>query len=419
MMQEQEITLSTIAVGLDADANLLQWLADRGEGRFYFTDRARDIPQILTKETRLAARNAIVEEPTMPLVAGSSPVLQATGGEFPILGGYVMTLPRNMARVVLVSPKGDPLLAQWQYGLGRSIAWTSDSEGRWTASLTDWERSPAFWSALVDWTLPPEEAPLQIKSEVEAGEATVQVEGEAREGASLSMSIVTPKLDAIRTPLRATSPGIWEAEFQANEQGSYLVQVTEETPDGGRRSITGGLVVPYSPEVKDLEANQGLLERLAAITGGKVLTAPSQSFGSGLPPAHGDMPLAWWLLMAATLMLPLDIAFRRLNLRLNEIPGLLVSARDVVLRRGGSRQDSPAMPVLGNIRKRRGQRVRVQVSENISDTHETESYSRNIHVKATQKRAADKEPTQSKEQTETSEPSTERWLRAKRRARRK
>jgi uncharacterized membrane protein len=419
-MQEQEITLSTIAVGLDADANLLQWLADRGGGRYYFTDRARDIPQILTRETRLAARNAIVEEPTMPLVAGSSPVLQAAGGEFPTLGGYVMTLPRNMARVVLISPKGDPLLAQWQYGLGRSIAWTSDSEGRWTASLADWERSPAFWSALVDWTLPPEEAPFQVKSEVEAGKATVQVEGDSSGDASLSIGIVTPKLDVIQVPLRATSPRIWEAEFPASEQGSYLVQITEETPEGGLRTTTGGLVVPYSPEFRDLDANQGLLERLASITGGRVLTNPSESFEPGLPPARGDMPLAWWLLMAAALLLPLDIAFRRLNLRSTEALALLVAARDAVLLRGHNRQAGPAMPVLGSIRKRRGQRVRIQVFKNTSDTQETESYSPNIHVKAAPKKgAADEEPTRDKGQTETSEPSTERWLRAKRRARRK
>jgi uncharacterized membrane protein len=422
MMREQEITLSTIAVGLDADANLLQWLADRGEGRFYFTDRARDIPQILTKETRLAARNAIVEELTMPLVAGSSPVLQATGGEFPTLGGYVMTMPRNQARMVLVSPKGDPLLAQWQYGLGRSIVWTSDSEGRWTTALSDWERIPVFWSALVDWTLPPEEAPFQVKSEVKAGEATVQVEGEAPEDASLSMRIVGPKLDVIEVPLQATSPERWEAEFLTSEQGSYLVQITEETPEGERRTTTSGLIVPYSPEFRDLEANQGLLERLAAITGGRILTNPSESFEPGLPPAYGDMPLVWWLLMVAALLLPLDIAFRRLNVRSTEALALLAMARDLVLRRGRSRQAGLAMSVLVNIRRRRVQRVRVRVGDDAPDSssRETAPYSRNAHRKADKKRGvADEEPTQDRGQTELSEPSTERWLRAKRRAKRK
>ena len=157
-MNEGCITLSTIGVGVDIDAGLLRWLAAEGGGRFYSTDRARDIPRILTDETRLAARHAIIEEPTSALVVGSSPVLRSTGGEFPTLDGYVVTLPKNTGRMVMVSPRGDPLLAQWQFGLGRAIAWTSDSEDRWTGTLNAWKGAPVFWSALVDWTLPLEEA---------------------------------------------------------------------------------------------------------------------------------------------------------------------------------------------------------------------------------------------------------------------
>ncbi|MBI2868221.1 MAG: VWA domain-containing protein [Chloroflexi bacterium] len=416
-MQAQEITLSTIAVGLDADASLLQWLADRGGGRFYFTDRARDIPQILVKETRLAARSAIVEEPTMPLVAGSSPVLRGTGGEFPTLGGYVMTQPRNIARVVLVSPRGDPLLAQWQYGLGRSIVWTSDSEGRWTAALAAWERVPAFWSALVDWTLPPEAAPFQVKSEVTAGEATVQVEGEVAEGGSLSMRIVGPELDVTEIPLKAASPGRWEAGFPAVEQGSYLAQVTEETPEGGRRSTTGGLVVPYSPEFRSMEADQRLLERLAAITGGRVLASPEESFDPGLPPAHGNLPLAWWLLMTATLLLPLDIAIRRLNVRSAEVLGWFMTARETVLHRGRRQVGTPS-PVLGSIRRRREGRVRVHIGDAArGPSREAAPDIRSSPGNAEHEPVVPgKGPARDSGQTPDSEPSTERWLRAKRRA---
>src|SRR4029453_17867344 len=64
----------------------------------------------------------------------------------------------------------DPLLAQWQYGLGRSVAWTSDSTGRWAADWVGWNgfnrffsrlgmlRFPGFFSQLVSWTFPGEES---------------------------------------------------------------------------------------------------------------------------------------------------------------------------------------------------------------------------------------------------------------------
>ena len=160
----------------------------------------------------------------------------------------MVTLPKNTGRMVLVSPRGDPLLAQWQFGLGRAIAWTSDSEGRWTGTLNAWEEAPVFWSALVDWTLPPEEAAFQMEGDVKAGVASLLVEGGVQEDGQLSARIVGPQLESAEVPLVATALERFEAEFPANEQGSYLIQIVEETSEGERRSTTAGLVVPYSPE---------------------------------------------------------------------------------------------------------------------------------------------------------------------------
>ena len=49
-----------------------------------------------------------------------------------------MRAPKPAGLVVLshVTKHGlDPILAQWQYGLGRVVAWTSDAQGRWSANL--------------------------------------------------------------------------------------------------------------------------------------------------------------------------------------------------------------------------------------------------------------------------------------------
>ena len=419
-MKTTEITLSTIAVGLDADSHFLEWLAEEGGGRFYFTDRARDIPQILTKETRLAARYAVVEEPTVPILAGNSPLLRATGGEFPTLGGYVSTLPRNSARVVLVSQRGDPLLSQWQHGLGRSIAWTSDSEGRWTTSLNAWERAPAFWTALVNWTLPPEEVSFQVEGDVQAGIATLVVEGEIPESARLSARIVGPRLNVMEVPLPTTALGRFEAEFPADDQGSYMLQIVEEGSQGGLRSTVTGLVAPYSPEFMVLEDNPDFLKRLAAITNGRILTNPAESFGAGLPPANGEMSIGRWLLIVAVLLLPLDIAIRRLNLSLAEVWNLPSVAKAWLLKRGVVRQSYDASPMLESIRQFRAARPRLDVS---GQGHQ-ESRVMPPASKG-QTSGSEEEPAQldkpsyvsQKREAEEAESSTERFLRAKRRAR--
>jgi len=56
-----------------------------------------------------------------------------------------------------VTARDDPLLAQWQYGLGRSVAWTSDSTAKWARNWLGWKGFSQFFSQLVGWTFPGEE----------------------------------------------------------------------------------------------------------------------------------------------------------------------------------------------------------------------------------------------------------------------
>src|SRR4029079_9645476 len=80
----------------------------------------------------------IIEEPFFPIKASSSPILRGVEDQgLPRLRGYNGTTAKAAAQTVLVTPTDGPLLAQWQYGLGRSVAWTSDSTGRWAR---DWLR---------------------------------------------------------------------------------------------------------------------------------------------------------------------------------------------------------------------------------------------------------------------------------------
>ena len=48
------------------------------------------------------------------------------------LDGYISTTAKARADKVLISDKEEPILATWQYGLGRTVAWTSDVHGQWT-----------------------------------------------------------------------------------------------------------------------------------------------------------------------------------------------------------------------------------------------------------------------------------------------
>ena len=48
----------------------------------------------------------------------------------------------------------DPMLAVWQYGLGKTAAFTSDLSPNWGADWYDWDKFQPFVKQLVDRHLP-------------------------------------------------------------------------------------------------------------------------------------------------------------------------------------------------------------------------------------------------------------------------
>ena len=65
------------------------------------------------------------------------------------------TTPKQTAQVILRTGDAfnDPILAAWQYGLGRSVAFTSDATARWASNWVSWDDFARFWSQAVRWTI--------------------------------------------------------------------------------------------------------------------------------------------------------------------------------------------------------------------------------------------------------------------------
>ena len=121
-------------------------------------------------------RGAVLPDPDH-----SSPILRGIDGGFPSLLGYNGTTAKPAAQTVLVTARDDPLLAQWQYGLGRSVAWTSDSTGRWAKSWIGWDGFSTFFSQMVGWTFPGEESGgIEASFEDRGGRTYLRVESVER-----------------------------------------------------------------------------------------------------------------------------------------------------------------------------------------------------------------------------------------------
>lgn len=166
-MAREHISISVIGtnIGTDQDLKMMQQIAAWGKGRFYEANDPSVIPQILLDETQQAQQQATINETFTPSIVEPHPILAGLG-PLPQLNGYVATTPKPAAQQVLISNLNDPVLAVWQYGLGRVVAWTSDALGLWTANWLRWSAAARWWANLVTWTLPAPNSQLLVNGEV-------------------------------------------------------------------------------------------------------------------------------------------------------------------------------------------------------------------------------------------------------------
>jgi hypothetical protein len=323
-MRDHKIGLSVVAMGDDVDTNLMSKLARLGQGRYYATARLRDIPRVITQEAALAKRAALVEGTIQPQLITSSPILRGIApNSIPALSGHIATTPKDAAEVVLASDEGAPLLAQWHYGLGRTVAWTSDVGGRWTTKWSDWDQSARFWEQLVRWAMgPPINRDFKVEVTRSGNEANVSVDdisdGRFNDLQALTLKVVAPGGGSSQVPLRQVAAGQYSATVVADTPGAYEVDVTEASrPRQQSRTEVNGFVVPPVAETTSFVANEQGLRRIASETGG--LWLDQHTINSDL--YHGTRRLnaaRWdpiWAYFAALALCAfvLDVAVRRLR----------------------------------------------------------------------------------------------------------
>jgi uncharacterized membrane protein len=337
-MKAAGITLSTVGAGGGSNP-FLEQLAGKGGGRFYAANNIASIPDIFLKETQQVAGQQIVEETFFPIQTSSSPILRGLDEGLPKLLGYNGTTIKSAAQQVLVSSRDDPILAQWQYGLGRSVAWTSDSTGRWAKNWVGWNGFSKFFSQLVGWTFPGEETGgIEASFETVAGQTrlhvqSVESDGSPRDFYRTLATIVGPDLVPREVMLDQVAPGVYEQQLGEIESGAYAVRITQTRPGAAALGRTVGLVEPVAAEYRLLGVNQPFLAALRGATGGREILLPTDPWRHDLKLTSSFTELWPWLLILALLLWPLDIALRRVSLGRRE----LVDARAWVVRRWRNR----------------------------------------------------------------------------------
>ena len=322
---EHGITVSTVALGYDADRALMSRLAQMGKGRFYYTDDARNVPRIFSSETMVVSRNMIVEQDTQPSLIYPGEIVEGfTASDFPRLRGYQRTYAKPAAQVLLTAADEDPLLVVWRYGLGKAVAFTSDLSGRWGRDWVQWKDFSKFTAQMARWSMRRrgrETMHAQFHWHEQRGEMLVDVldrDDRFINDLHINAIVTTAGEQSNLVELEAIAPGRYRGEFPVTRSGRYFVTLNGKRGELKVGPKTFGLAVPYSREFVDRGADRELLKRIAAAGGGQLLPMTSASIATILAPKARTVSDQWriWrpFLSAALIVLILEVMVRKLVL---------------------------------------------------------------------------------------------------------
>jgi len=318
-----KITLTTLTFGSDADRSTMQNFANWGGGKYYLVTDPKTIPAIFTREIMLASRSFLVEKPVKARGGTYSEVTRGIAvGSLPTFYGYVATEAKQRAIVPWQVQDGEytsPLLAHWRYGLGRSVAFTSDVKAQWSKDWVGTESFTRTWTQVARWLIGETMGQsIDVSTEIVEGEMNVVVDafdlnGDFRNFLKGTARVVAPDLTVHEVPLRQVGPGRYEGALKVDQDGSWLAGISMKDGERIVGQTVSEAVQPYSPEYRVQAGGAGRLVELGRLGGGGVLTEPKQVFERPQQARLVPQPLWEHCIWLAAILLLLDVALRRLE----------------------------------------------------------------------------------------------------------
>lgn len=373
--KQARISISTVLVyphGRAAggqDWQLMREIARKTSGRFYsIIDEGEfaKLPSIFIKEAQVVKRSLIWEgESFAPTISNavSEPMRGLTNGGVPTISGYIVAAEREgLSIVTLRGKENDPILAHWQYGLGKSVAFTSDASVKWTTQWPGWGKYKAFWEQHVRWAMRPGgNADMRVTTEDQGDRTKIIVEaldakGERQNFVRFAGRAVGPNGSTQGIDLRQVGPGRYEGSIESSSAGAYVMSLGYITPaaEGVSEASRKGTIVaavtrPYADEFKTLKDNAPLGKLVAELTGGRVVdddpTKANLWFREGLTMPVDARPIWMIVAMIALGAFLFDVAVRRIR-----IDPLMIAG---AVRRGMGQGADKANQQIGSLKEAR------------------------------------------------------------------
>jgi uncharacterized membrane protein len=209
----------------------------------------------------------------------------------PLASTSLLGSPRPGATVLATGMAGGasrPLIAVQRFGEGRSMVFAGEAAWRWRMLLPSTDRSyDTFWRQSIRWVSLGATDPVTVFPIPASGPGDrIMVRLAVRDAefnpvpdAEVDLRVTGPgdRMETLRAARDVTdgeAPGLFVAVFEPEDPGVYRLSVTATR--GGTAlgsATTSALVGGADTEMADPRLNTALLERLAASTGGRVLTA--------------------------------------------------------------------------------------------------------------------------------------------------
>jgi hypothetical protein len=185
--------------------------------------------------------------------------------------------------------------------------------GKWSGDWANWANWPHFLNQIVAKSLPQYDSePFRFTIEKENGNSVVHLKAADGQFLPLDVSVVSQNGMVMDTNSKPTAPGEFEVIFP-NKPGMYFLRVKQTTEEGQDKLFQTGFSVPYSDEYLLKGTNRELLKELAVLTGGKELKTAKEAFRPLKQKPKRKESVSELLLLAAFLLLVLEILIRRLG----------------------------------------------------------------------------------------------------------
>jgi Ca-activated chloride channel homolog len=311
------ITVSTVAVGSDADRRLMSNIAMWGKGTAYYVQNPANVPQIFVQDTMTTAGQTLHEDAFRAIVKKNVDIFK--GIDFrtaPMLQGYVSAKAKPTSEILLEAHRNRPLLARWQYGLGKSAAFMSDVKDRWAVDWLKWNGYSKFWSQLVRETMRRRnDDSFDFRVRREGKSALLSIDAVGNVGRSINavsteVRIIDPTQKVSVVDVPQIAPGAYEARVPLTQEGTYLFHASSE----GLNGASGMIAYSYPDELHFYPPDLVKLRTISSETGGIFQPKAADIFDpDGETTLVASSLWPWFASFGLGLYL-LDVLLRRLRL---------------------------------------------------------------------------------------------------------